>query len=407
MASKQTILPDNIGDLLYVKRLQKGKFTYCGYKKEYLVKKLSEMEEGFVTCSVCSGITRKATLYRGETTCLVCSVSQTEMNPVKLVQNAVNRLEIKCPLMRCTWNGILSEAETHLDNCTRFLIQCELCEVIVERGQYENHIMFSCLLREMECEHCYKELLYKDLKKHSKICPEYPIFCTNGCREFLLRKQLSQHRSECLLEVITCPYEKFGCNAIPMLRRDLLAHKKKFYIEHQDMSLNEIQELNNEIVRLDKEIFRLDKEKQDLYCDGKMMLQLDGVEWEIQNARNLKVGHSIIGPAFYVKRYALKIYLIPTQFETCRTIFRFALKRIEGEFDSNLGKAYLTQYRIILVNQQDRSESYTSQSEMNYDLKIRTHSGIIFGKVFCKDYVSCLTENRSLQLKLYFDVKLQ
>ena len=70
----------------------------------------------------------------------MCSISQTEINPVKLVQNAVHRLEIKCPLMReCTWNGILSEAENHLDNCTKFLIQCELCEFLVERGQYENH----------------------------------------------------------------------------------------------------------------------------------------------------------------------------------------------------------------------------------------------------------------------------
>ena len=56
MASIQTILPDSRDDLLYVKKFQKGKLIFCGYKREYLARNLSQMEEGFVTCSVCSGI---------------------------------------------------------------------------------------------------------------------------------------------------------------------------------------------------------------------------------------------------------------------------------------------------------------------------------------------------------------
>ena len=111
------------------------------------------MEEGFVTCSVCTGITRQATFYKGETTCLTCSVSQTEFNPVKLVQNAVDRLDIKCSLMReCTWNGILSEAENHLENCTIFLIQCELRKVVIERDHRGIHSRSLCLLRKVECD---------------------------------------------------------------------------------------------------------------------------------------------------------------------------------------------------------------------------------------------------------------
>ena len=395
MISKQRILPDDKDETLYVKKL-----IFRGYKREYLARNLSEMEEGFVTCSVCSGITRKATLYKGETTCLVCSVSHTEMNPVKLVQNAVNRLEIKCPLMRdCTWNGILSEAQNHLDNCTKFLIQCELCEVIVERGQYENHKSYSCPLREMECEHCGKELLYKDLENHLKFCPEYPISCTKGCGNFFLRNQLSQHRSECLLEVITCPYEDYGCNALPMSRKDLLAHKKEFYIEHQDMSLYEIQELNNEISRLKTE-------KYELYCDGKTMLQLDGIEWEIQNVNNLKEGHEITGPTFYVKGYALRIYLIAIHHEVYGVTFGFSFKRVEGRFDLKLGKAFITKYILVLVNQNDVTESYSSQGEMNHDLIIGKYSGILdFGDMSWTEYYSCLTEGQSLLVRMYFEAR--
>ena len=399
MASKQVSLPDNRDEILYVKNLQKGGLIYCGYRREYLARNLSKMEEGFVTCSVCTGITRKATLYRGETTCLVCSVSQTEINPVRLVQNAVSRLEIKCPLLReCTWNGILSEAEGHLDNCTQFLIPCEVCEVLVERGQCDYHRTFLCLLREVECKHCGKEELYEDLEQHFKFCLEYPIPCSNGCGVFLNRNQLSQHKSICLLEVITCPYNKYGCNAVPMLRRELLAHKKEFYIEHQDMSLNEIQELN-------EEISQLHKEKHDLYCEGKEMLQLDGVEWEIQNVNDLKERHEITGPTFYVRDYALKIYLIVIHHEVYGVTFGFTLRRVKGQFDTKLGKASITTYRIVLVNQSDVTESYASQGEVNYDLTVGKYSGILeFGTITWIEYYSCLTEEKSMLMRLYFEV---
>ena len=253
------------------------------------------------------------------------------------------------------------------------------------------------VLREMECEHCGKELLYKDLENHLKFCPEYPISCPNCCGNFFLRNQLSQHRSECLLEVITCPYEDYGCNALPMSRKDLLAHKKEFYIEHQDMSLNEIQELNNEISRLKTE-------KYELYCDGKTMLQLDGIEWEIQNVNNLKEGHEITGPTFYVNKYAIQIYLIPTQHEVYGITLKFALKRVIREFDSKLGKAYITQYRIVLLNGNDRNDSYMTHGEMNYCLKVEKDHRIVFGEITCIDYACCLTISGSLMVRMYFEV---
>ena len=399
MVSKQTILPDNRDELLYVKRLHEGTPVYCGYKREYLARNLSEMEEGFVTCSVCTGITRQATFYKGETTCLTCSVSQTEFNPVKLVQNAVDRLDIKCPLMRkCTWNGILSEAESHLDNCTTFLIQCELCEVSIERDQYFMHETLLCPFYEMKCEHCGVQVFNQELDGHYVSCPEYPISCPVGCGEVFLRRQLHQHKSKCLLGEITCPYKDYGCNVSPMLRRDLLAHKKEFYIEHQDMSLNEIQELNNEITDLHRE-------QHDLYCGGRTMMQLDGVEWEIQNVNALKRGEEVAGPTIDVDEYALKIYLIIVHRVGYGINLGFTLKRVEGQLDSMLGDEFITNYRLVLVNETDVSESITSQGTMSYDLKIGKYSDILkFGTITWTEYYSCLTADESLLVRLYFEV---
>ena len=51
------------------------------------------------------------------------------------------------------------------------------------------------------------------------------------------RKELTQNRSEYELEAVMCPYKEYCCNANVMLRRDLLAHKKEYIVEHTDMSL--------------------------------------------------------------------------------------------------------------------------------------------------------------------------
>ena len=172
MASKIEIGPDNEDDILYVKRQMKHKLVYGGYRREYLARNLSEMEEGFVICNICDGITRNASLYKEETTCLVCSESPTDMNRVKLVQTAVNQLEIKCPLLReCRWSGKLSEAENHLKKCESFLIQCDLCKEVFSRSEGEQHETKNCPMRIVKCQYCHQEkkaILKRDLLAHKK-----------------------------------------------------------------------------------------------------------------------------------------------------------------------------------------------------------------------------------------------
>ena len=155
MASRIENEPDNADNVLYVKRQKKDRSVYGGYKREYLAKNLTEMEEGFVICKICVGITRNASLYKEETTCKICSESPADANHVKLVQTAVNQLEIKCPVLRrCNWSGKLSEAEGHLKNCGTFLIQCNLCKEVFSRSERERHVTEQCPLRIVKCQYC-------------------------------------------------------------------------------------------------------------------------------------------------------------------------------------------------------------------------------------------------------------
>ena len=388
---------DQSDDLLYVK---KGNI-YCGYRREYLAENLSKMEEGLVVCKMCFGIMREASLSNGNTSCLVCSATPTQPNPVKNVQESIEVLDIECPLLRdCDWKGKLSEAETHLKDCSFFLIQCYQCKQIFLRREGEEHETNSCPRRYMSCGYCGNsgEAKYKD--KHLQFCSESLISCPNKCGAEFLRRKLSEHRSECELEAITCPYKGYGCKVRSMLRRDLLAHKKEFYIEHIDMSLVEIKQLKDENARLKKE-------QNEMKRKGISMKQLDGVEWEIKNLNKLKDGEELTGPTFYINHYKLRIYYIFGDYWDY-----FYLRRIAGEFDRNLGLAYITHYRVVDVNKRSYNESEYEEGILNYQLKIGTKSER-FRNIYYRKETSLSSRSKScslhedsqnIWLRFYFDV---
>ena len=374
MAFKIENKPDNEDEILYVKRRKEGKLVYGGYKREYLARNLSEMEEGIVICKICVGITRNTSLYKEETTCKVCSESPANANHVKLVQTAVNQLEIKCPLLRrCNWSGKLSEAEEHLKNCESFLIKCYLCKEVFSRSERELHGTKQCPLRIVTCQYCYQDEKAKFVSQHFEVCDGFPISCPNECGAEFIRRKLSEHRSECVLEVVTCPYKEYGCKAESISRRGLLAHKKENIVEHTDMSLAKINLFQCEIKQLKDENALLKKEQTEMKRKGMSMKQLDGVEWEIKDLQILKECEGLEGPIFYVNKYKLRIHLYVISRGVINNLY-FFLRRIKGEFDRNLALANITHYGVVNVNEGSYNESQYQEGMMNYQLKIGTES---------------------------------
>ena len=234
MATK--LIPSNIDILLYVKIEKCGQASYRGFKTAYLVQELSEMESYLLTCSKCLGISRNAILSEGETKCELCKEENSSSNPVQKVRNSVAVLNIKCPLlMGCDWNGKLVDGEEHLKECGKFFVTCPLeCGVVTERCEMNNHLKTECILRETRCEFCDLVLIFKNLTNHLKTCPAHPVVCK--CGRELRRDEVEEHiDKDCELTEIECPYAKYSCKIGKIPRKNLLAHKKEFYIEHQDM----------------------------------------------------------------------------------------------------------------------------------------------------------------------------
>ena len=402
MASELPTLPlqhDSIDDLLFVQTVIQGNAKYRGYRRDYLARNLSEMEECFVICKVCSGIMREASIYRGETTCLLCSTTY-KRNAVNSVQNSVAKLEIKCPVLRdCEWKGNIPEAENHLRDCNIFLIKCIKCAQILPRREAGNHNDELCPMRKILCNYgCYKSGFAKDLEKHEKHCSKFPVLCQNVCGAEFARSFTSEHISVCELEEVACPFAEYGCKAKVMLRSDLLAHKKENLVEHTDLSLSRIKQI--------------EIEKKSLECAIMTIQQLDGVEWKIPCSYkdSITFNELLNGPIFYNNRYNLRLYVCVVSrgksILSRRFLgFNFSIERIVGEFDKQLGQASITNYRVITVNNQDPIKPLYEEGTMNYQLNIGGRR-----EFYTINYAVCeryFAGGNSLRVRFYFEINTQ
>ena len=392
-------LPDDSNELLYVKKF--GSKEYRGYKTEYLEQNLSTIEQELMSCKICCGIMRAASLYQGEIVCLSCSGSRSR-NPVKAVQNSIATIKIKCPLLRnCDWKGPLSEAELHLSNCMCFVIQCGECEETFTREEKEKHDTNVCPFRIILCSYCNGSGRAKDQEIHLEQCDEFPLCCPNNCGKDFPRGKLSLHRSQCELEVIECPYKQYGCEATSMLRRDLLAHKKENIVEHTDLSLYKICDLESEILQIKDANNCLEENVTELKFETKIMKKLDGVNLKITNVNYMQENEYLRLNTFFVNSYKITAFC-RYKAEGNSTGLHLCIKRINGNFDRNLGISYITQYRLIIVNQVNYEESKYREGRMSYQLQIGLKSHDIFLPEW--DYSSCLAGDDSLCIRMYFDV---
>ena len=267
--------PDNSDTLLYVETEKDGQLSYRGFKMLYLAQQLSAMESDFLSCSKCEGISRDAISSGGETLCELCKEENTSSNPAENMRNSVSIINIKCPVLRnCDWRGKLLEGEEHLRECGTFLITCPLeCGGVIRRCEMTNHLDTDCALREVKCEFCDVTVISRNLADHLEICQAHPI--ASECNTEFRRDEVKEHiDTDCELTEIECPYAKYGCKIGKIHRKDLLAHKKEFYIEHQDMIERENCLKTNKLELLEEQYEKLKEEKDQFVQTASLKIEV-------------------------------------------------------------------------------------------------------------------------------------
>ena len=222
-----------------------------GYKLEFLREELPSSFKGFVICTVCKGLMRDACGVGDPQVfmCVVCANGETSiaLNPNR---DVIQSMAVYCPLniRGCSWEGVISAADTHLDECRYFFIDCELsCGIVLKRQHMERHQVMSCPLREITCEYCTEYHKEQETNLHLVVCTKLPLTCSNGCGYTTERMLMEAHMEVCLNTTLDCEYKKYGCEAT-FMRKDLGTHNKEDRLIHMELMMQSgVQNLAEEI----------------------------------------------------------------------------------------------------------------------------------------------------------------
>ena len=148
------------------------------------------------------------------------------------------------------------------------------CEWVGELGNLSDHAL-NCPKQPWGCPHCKFAGLKEAESGHLGICKQFPIPCPNRCEVGVVpRCLLVWHKSECLLQEVSCEFANLGCTK-RLPRKDLQRHMREAEQEHLRkmcaLNLSLTQRLTQKIEERDAEIAQL-------------KVQLRGMEEQLQQS---------------------------------------------------------------------------------------------------------------------------
>ena len=230
---------------------------YRGYKKEILSEALNEFTNRIISCLVCDGVMREPCGY-GNPLIITCNVCCEGEQSVLLahISQPILALDVLCPTTlrmerddrHCRWEGQLAQVQEHLATCEMFRENCDLnCGLVMEVCMLPVHRESQCKMRQVECQYCQCNFLFKDTDTHYANCHFYPIECTNdGCQQIMARRDFTDHVGVCDFTEVVCDYVAYGCDH-KMLRKDREEHNATHSLNHMRL---EMKQMENQIRNL-------------------------------------------------------------------------------------------------------------------------------------------------------------
>ena len=124
---------------------------------------------------------------------------------------------------------------------------CTICTNILT-----NSVLTDCCGQDF-CEGCLKKWLQS--WKTCAHCREVILECLNKCDKNIKRKDIRQHRNECLLEIVDCPFKEADCEVrLPQI--DTKEHEASSMQSHLRLAMTTNKREKNELTRKHDELKR-------------------------------------------------------------------------------------------------------------------------------------------------------
>ena len=108
----------------------------------------------------------------------------------------------------CRWAGALGRLKGHLNTCQKDAVNCvNQCGAKIARVNMEDHMMFTCSQRLVNCAFCKQQYASSVAEEHQRLCGFEPLYCENKCGQKVARNRLKAHMvNTCSKRMVSCKY---------------------------------------------------------------------------------------------------------------------------------------------------------------------------------------------------------
>lgn len=153
-------------------------------------------------------------------------LKETDLFPDSCAEREVLQLRVRCPntSLGCSQVLDLMYIEHHTQACSFQPVLCpNECSATVLQRELEDHLNSHCLLRLKLCALCDLPYPFNEEQLHLATCAQVMVSC-ELCGVVVARGEVPAHRSDsCPKVVVGCPYAEHGCSH-KTVRSDLDAH---------------------------------------------------------------------------------------------------------------------------------------------------------------------------------------
>ncbi|KAH7724375.1 Protein TRF-1 [Aphelenchoides avenae] len=294
----------------------------------------------------------------------VCPMCGAEFDPTTLKQDKethrrIQQLEVKCSFWDngCEWHG------SHTLNCDFADVICSRgCGEIYAKKDEAKHLGELCSKRTLPCEHCAKEITFKGVKFHLKVCPSMLINCPNMCGlENRPRGEIQEHLPTCPKAGSGCPFAEFGCD-YKGGREHLQQHIKEQPVKHLSYLCDGVLDLKQLLGHVQLNMEKMDRNMNTLQTRISSLEKLYGAQfiWRVddvkakQNEAQGGTRTTVFSAPFLSGRHGYKLILSMSLWGDGPVRGKYIsvyISIMKGEFDSLLPWPFVHKVTFTLMDQ--------------------------------------------------------
>jgi hypothetical protein len=172
--------------------------------------------------------------------------NQSNLIEVTMVSSLLGNMKVHCRNRSkgCDWLDLVKSYNNHVENeCEKQNIICtnEDCKFSCLRKDITQHET-DCEYKKEKCPECLEEFPRIKFQHHEQSCPMKKISCEQACGETFERKLLEEHiKLHCPFSTVECVYKPLGCS-IKVPKHSLKQHLEENEVEHQSLLVTTLNE---------------------------------------------------------------------------------------------------------------------------------------------------------------------